>query len=103
MLMGELINRFEDEGVAMETLMAIGDLTLATQVREAAAQEGITPGVFLTRATRILTNEASEDDWLSLMGAMGRAEDPGLVCLSRMLAFAFRPRGAVHACSHTQA
>jgi len=103
MLLGELINRFEDEGVAMETLMAIGDLALTTQVREAAAQEGISPGAFLSRATRIFTNEASEDDWLSLMGAMGRAEDPGLVCLRRMLAFAFRPRGAAHACSHAQA
>ena len=103
MLLGELINRFEDESVAMETLMAIGDLSHIAQVREAASSEGISPGAFLSRATRIFTNEASEDDWLSLMGAMGRAEDPGLVCLQRMLAFAFRPRGAAHACSHTQA
>ncbi len=78
-------------------------LSLTTQVREAAAQEGISPGAFLSRATRIFTNEASEDDWLSLMEAMGRADDPGLVCLRRMLAFAFCPRGAAHACSHAQA
>lgn len=100
MLLGDIIARLDDETIAMEALVGLGDLALLARVEEAAGREGISRGDFATQAVHAFSAQASDEDWVSLIGAMGRTSDPGQACLRKMVEFALRPTGAPHACSH---
>ena len=100
MLLGDLIARLDDETLAIETLVGLDDLALVAEVDTAAARQGLTAGAFAARAVSLFTTGASDDDWVSLIGTIGRAEDPGGACLKTMLAYALRPAPAGHACGH---
>jgi hypothetical protein len=100
MLLGDLIARLDDEVVALETLVGMGDLALLAEVEAAAARQGLTAGEFAAQAVAAFSSRASDDDWVSLIGTIGRAEDPGGACLKTMLAYALRPAPAGHACGH---
>ncbi|MGJ3263250.1 MAG: hypothetical protein ACFE0R_08435 [Salinarimonas sp.] len=100
MLLGDVIARLDDEVVAMEALVGLGDLALVAEVEAAAAREGLTAGGFAARAVSLFTAGASDDDWVSLIGTIGRAEDPGGACLKGMLAYALRPAPAAPSCGH---
>ncbi len=86
MLLGDLLARFDDETVASETILRVGGLPLMAALRERAEAEGETVGVYAARAVRRFATEASDETWITLMGALGRAGDPGAVCLARALA-----------------
>lgn len=100
MLLGDLIARLEDEIVAMETLVSLGDLPLMMRVEAAAAARDLTVGEFAAEAVGLFSSQASDEDWLSLVGAMGQADDPGRACLKRMVEFALRPQGELVGCAH---
>ncbi len=100
MLLGDVIARFDDEVIALETLVGLGDLALLRRVEEAAAQHALTPGEFAAQAVSIFSTSASDEDWVSLIGVMGQSRDPGQACLKRMVEFALRPAGGAHACGH---
>jgi len=85
MLLGDLLARFDDEGIATEAVLGLGDLALATTLRAAAEADGMTLGAYATAAVQRYAAEASDEEWVSLMGALGRAQDPGAVCLRRAL------------------
>lgn len=101
MLLGDVIARLDDEAHAMQTLIGLGDLALVVRVEQAAAGEGLTPGAFAARAVQVFSDQASDEDWVSLIGVMGQTTDPGQACLRKMVEFALRPPGgASHACGH---
>ncbi len=100
MLLGDIIQHFEDEAVAMEALVSLGDLPLLARVEEAATAQGVAPGEFAASAVAIFSQTASDEDWVSLIGVMGRTQDPGEACLRAMISFALRPQGASHGCGH---
>lgn len=100
MLLGDLIAQLDDETIAMETLVRLGDLPLMARVEEVSARSGMKPGEFVVQAVQIFSTQASDDDWVSLIGGMGKTDDPGQVCLRKMVEFALRPAGAAHACGH---
>jgi hypothetical protein len=85
MLLGEVIARFEDETFASETLFALGDLALTAQVVASAAATDISPGEFATQSVGRFVSGASDDEWLTLIGLMSRADNPGQVFLRRLL------------------
>jgi hypothetical protein len=97
MLLGDVIARLDDEAVATETLIGLGDLALLARVQQAADQDGVTMGEFAAHAVDAFSTRASDEDWVSLIGAMGQRGDPGQACLKRMVEFALRPV-APHAC-----
>lgn len=100
MLLGDVIARLEDEAVAAETLLALGDLALMMRVEEAAAARALSAGEFAADAVALFSSQASDEDWVSLIGVMGQADDPGRVCLRKMIEFALKPSRESHACSH---
>lgn len=100
MLLGDVIARFEDETAALETLMGLNDLALLAQVEIAAEAAALTTGEFATHAVQVFSTRASDEDWVSLIGVMGRTTDPGEACLRRMIEFALKPKGPAHACGH---
>jgi hypothetical protein len=84
-LLGDVLARFEDEAYATEALFTIDDIVLTTRISEAAAEEDLTPGEFAIRLVRRFVNDASDEEWLTLVGLISRAENPGQVFLRRVL------------------
>jgi hypothetical protein len=88
MLLGDLLTRFTDESIAAEAIMQLGDLALLASVREQAQARGLEVGAFAAAAVRRYASEASDEEWVMLLGAMNRDPDPGIVCFKRALAYA---------------
>jgi hypothetical protein len=83
MLLGDLLARFHDENIATETVLGCGDLALIAGLKEQAELNGQTLGSYAAGAVRRYAAGASDEEWVTLMGALGRAEDPGAVCMRR--------------------
>ncbi len=94
MLLGDLIARFDDPAIAVETLLALDDLTLIGRVREAAAQQELTPGEFAGTAVRLFADTASDEEWVTALGQMARTREPGLELLRRALQWTLTPQTA---------
>jgi hypothetical protein len=86
MLLGDLLSRFDDENIAQEAVLALGDLALIARLREAADADGTAFGSFAAGAVRRYAAEATDEEWTTLMGVLSRAADPGSACLRRALA-----------------
>jgi hypothetical protein len=82
-MLGDVLARLTDETVAVETILGAGDLTLLTMVKERAAAEGLDLAACVTQTVQRYTHEASDEEWVTLIGLMNRANDPGAVCLKR--------------------
>ena len=83
MLLGDLLSRFDDEAVAAETILRVGDLAMVAAMTRNAEALGITLGAYASQAVRQYADGASDEEWTTLIGQMGRSEDPGAVCLKR--------------------
>jgi len=82
-MLGDLLASLTDETTAMETILGAGDLALLTAVRERAAAEETDLGAYVSQTVRRYANEASDEEWITLMGALNRSPDPGATCLKR--------------------
>jgi hypothetical protein len=100
MMLGQMIERLGDEGFAAEAMIAIGDLALMVEVDAAARSFEETPAAYAAFAARSFAGHASDDDWLALMTAMERAEDPGTACLKQMLVWSLRHDSQTCECNH---
>ncbi|MGE0037723.1 MAG: hypothetical protein AB7S93_19055 [Xanthobacteraceae bacterium] len=87
MLLGEVLTRFDDEAVAVETIVALDDLPLIARLMREAETQGRSLGEFAASTLRYYSANAPDEEWITLMGALGRARDPGAVCLKRAFAF----------------
>ena len=90
MLLGDLLASFEDDAVAAEAALRLGDLTTLNRMRQYAEESGTSIGEYAQSAVRRFADGASDEEWVSLLGAMGRTDDPGAVCLKRAFAYAAR-------------
>jgi hypothetical protein len=90
MLLGDLLSRFADESVATDAILRLGDADLLAVVRGRAVADGLELGTFAALAVQRYAHEASDEEWITLMGAMGHSEDPGLTCLKHALRHATR-------------
>jgi hypothetical protein len=88
MLLGDLLARFSDEALATEAILSLGDLHLLTALRERADTDGLQLGTLVVNAVEHYTAEASDEEWITLMGVLGRSPDPGLAFIKRALALA---------------
>ena len=94
MLLGDVIARFEDEAFANETLFALDDLALTARVVALAAETSMSTGGFAAQSVGQFVNGASDEEWLTLIGLMSRADNPGQVFLRRVLSNALpHPQG----------
>ena len=91
MLLGDVIARFEDEAIVNETLFALDDLALTARIARLAAKNNVSTGEFAMRSIGRFANGASDEEWLTLIGQMSRAENPGHVFLQRVLSSAGLP------------
>jgi hypothetical protein len=86
--LGDIIAYFQDEAMAGETLVSLGDLALTARVVALAAERNISAGELAVRLVGRFVNGASDEEWLTLIGQMSRAGDPGGVFLLRVLSAA---------------
>lgn len=85
MQLGDVIARFEDEVFVRETLFALDDLALTARITAVAAQKNVSAGEIAAQAIGQFVNGASDEDWLTLIGLISRADNPGEVFLRRVL------------------
>jgi hypothetical protein len=90
MMLGDVIARLEDDAFADETLVALGDLALVNRVAAAAAAEGAGRGEYVAAAVGRYAAGCADEEWLTVLGQMGRSDDPGEVLLRRALAAALQ-------------
>lgn len=87
MLLGDVLAQFNDESVAAETLLGLDDLALVARLQAQAESQGRSLGEFAATSVRNYAAHAPDEEWITLMGALGRAADPGAVCLKRAFEF----------------
>ncbi|MBX3513405.1 MAG: hypothetical protein KF826_09830 [Xanthobacteraceae bacterium] len=87
MLLGDILKTFSNEAVATEYLVSLGNMPLVLRLRELANAEGESLGEFTSAAVQRYASEASEEEWLTLLGLLSRAADPAEVCLRRALEY----------------
>lgn len=87
MLLGDLLGQFRDESIAAETILRIGDIVLITKLREQASVNGQSLGVYATAAAQRYATDAPHEEWVTLMGALSGAKDPGAVYMQRAFAY----------------
>lgn len=90
MLLGNLIARFSDETAAEEAILGLSDLVLLAELHAQAQANGLDLGAYAAAIVNRYASEASDEEWITLMGAMGRAPDPGAIYLERALAYAIQ-------------
>ena len=89
MVLGDLLVRFDDEAVVADALFSLGDLRLVAEMRTRAEAEVVGLPAFAARAVRHYA-EASDEEWISLIGELARSDNPGLTFLKRALDHALR-------------
>ncbi len=83
MMLGDLLARLNDEDEAAEIILGVGDLRLLAAMRERAESEGFDLAAYARAAVQRYATEASDEEWITLMGLIGREGDPGMACLKR--------------------
>ena len=91
MLLGQVLQQLGDAGFAAETLVGLDDLPLLDDLETTREQFGESAPDYAIGAVRRFAAFASDDDWLALMGALERSDDPGVACLRNILAWSLRP------------
>jgi hypothetical protein len=89
-MLGDLLANLSDETTALETILGAGDLALLTAVREQAAADGVDLAAYVSQTVGRYASEASDEEWITLMGALNRSQDPGATCLKRAFEHALR-------------
>ena len=97
MQLGDVIARFEDDAFVSETLFALDDLALTARIAAAAVEQNVSAGEFATQAVGQFVNGASDEEWLTLIGLISRADNPGQIFLRRVLSNAL-PRSQKCGC-----
>jgi hypothetical protein len=100
MQLGEIIRNFSEEATANEALLALGDLSLLARVGKSAEHYEETIGEYAAGAVRRFANLASSEDWLALMNAIERTDEPGRRCLTHMLHWSLKRDEAESAPPH---
>ena len=82
-MLGDILARLSDETIAVETILGSGDLTLLAAVKERAGAEGLDLAACVTQTVQRYAHEASDEEWVTLMGMLNRSSNPGATCLKR--------------------
>jgi hypothetical protein len=83
-MLGDLLAKLADETAAIETILSVGDLALLATMRQQAASNGLDLAAFVTQTVQRYAATASDEEWVTLMGALNRSADPAASCLKRV-------------------
>jgi len=91
--LGEILRQFDDENFVARLLPELGDAQWQERASSVAAEHGEALGEYASASVERFASGAQEEDWLSLVSALNRAADPGVVCLRRMMDWAIARDG----------
>jgi hypothetical protein len=97
MQLGALMDHLSFEDDAAAALEALGDIVLFASVQDMGARFDETPGEYVANAARRFADLGSDEDWLGLMSAMERSDDPARTALDRMIRWALKADAAIDA------
>jgi hypothetical protein len=100
MHLGTLLNHLEVEANAGAALLALGDITLFARVEAMGAEHDEEPGEYVANGARRFAARASDEDWLGLMNAIERADDPGRAVLEKIVIWSLDKDTATGKSSH---
>ena len=105
MLLGDIIRDLSSESTATAALVGLGDLPLLAQIETARTAHDETAGGYAAGAVARFADGAGDEDWLGLMNALERTDDPAGACLRRMIEWSLKQdaEAPAHACSCGQA
>ncbi len=86
MLLGDLLARCRDEVYVSEMLLDMGHLPLIAAMKKAAAAEDMPLGAYAVEALGRYSALADDEEWLTMIGQIGRADDPARAFLLRAFA-----------------
>lgn len=87
MMLGDILAGL-DEPQATEIILGLGDLSLLGSLRAQAEAECVDLATYARAAVQRYIAQASDEEWITLMGQLARSDDPGGVCLKRAFAVA---------------
>ena len=93
MMLGDMLAGLNDNSTAAELILGLDDLQLLAGIRARAETEGVDLAGFAREAVQRYTAQASDEEWITLMGQMGRSADPARICLRRAFEFTLRHSG----------
>jgi hypothetical protein len=85
MMLGDVLRCLNDDVEATEVILGVGDLRLMTAAQQRAEAEGLALAAYLRGVVQRYAAEATDEEWITLMGTIGRAADPGMACVKRAL------------------
>lgn len=85
MNLGTLIANLHDEVASAKALDALGDIVLYAQVCAMADRLDETPAAYVATSAGRFAAMAGDEAWMSLISAMERGPNPGVIALKRML------------------
>jgi len=62
---------------------------LLAAVKQQAAADGLDLGACVVQTVQRYTNEANDEEWVTLIGLMNRTDDPSAICLKRAFEHSF--------------
>ena len=90
MHLGTLLARLQHNDDAGMALDALGDIVLYAHVRSTGERFDETPGTYTASAVNRFAATASDEQWLGLVAAMERSDEPARAALTHMLTWALR-------------
>jgi hypothetical protein len=91
MLLGDVIAHLDDDNTALQMLISLDDLALIARVRGACERDGYALGEFVRAAVQRYAASASDDEWVTVLGQMGRTQALGIPLLRRALLWVLEP------------
>lgn len=85
MLLGTILKRLGNAADAAQALDAMSDVVHLAEVEAMADRHAETPAEYVCGATLRFAADASSEDWLALMTAIERSDDPARATLDNML------------------
>lgn len=85
MLLGTMMAKFKNDQSAEAALLSLGDLVLVAEVDAERNRHDETLGEYVWGAAQRFARLASDEDWLGLMTAVEKSENPAASCLGTML------------------
>ena len=93
MTLGEIMRMFDDEQVVARLLPDLGDEKWQARAASFAEGRGEELAAYAGAAVGRFAGCAGDEDWMSLLGSLNRACDPGAHCLRRMVDWAMARDG----------
>jgi hypothetical protein len=93
MMLGDILAGLDDETKAIEAILRLDDLQLLAGMRAQAEAECIDLASYAREVVQRYAAQASDEEWITLMGLIGRSADPARTCLRRAFQIALQKKG----------